>query len=103
MRFAVNVSIRHHDNKDLTEFYCLDCMYSRNPNTYGNGYYLIISDINKNGIRQLIDLRYDTDFSIDEAISYICIWCDRYWNGKNGAYKLEHFSIINVTEDIPDE
>ena len=71
--------------------FCVD------TSNYGNGTYCGIY-FAKSDTRYVLwynnDLRYNTEFSNEHRMTYITNWCENYWNGKNGAFKLTYINIV---------
>ena len=63
------------------------CSIGRNKDTYGNGCYLSIRNIEDGSWNQLFDLRYNNEFSINGATDYIINWFFNNWSGENGSWR----------------
>ena len=72
----------------------LDCEFDRDPDQYGNGYFLSIRS--KNGFENYLDLRYDTTFNPDKQAEYLERWAHTYWSGKDGAYIVKQLNITKA-------
>lgn len=73
----------------------LTALFHYNPKQYDNGHYLIIKS-NISNFSCQYNIRYDKNFNSDDKISYLTQWANNYWNGKNGAYKLDRLSIREI-------
>lgn len=98
MKYAMSVIINDPNtekgmNSDLRKV--MHAVFSHNPDTYGNGYYVRIVETTCYGgmFERNYDLRYDTDFNPKFAIAWLASWADTYWNGENEAYKLKSITI----------
>ena len=63
---------------------------------YGNGYVMFVQFYEKAGVKgqsEAFDIRYDKDFRIETAISYICAWANRKWSGEQGSWTLISINI----------
>lgn len=75
-------------NSDLV--YIMECEFTYNPDTYGNGYYVLIS---ADTFENFYDLRYDDSFHKDKPEVWLANWAYTYWSGKNGAYDVKRLCI----------
>lgn len=94
MKYNLTVIIQDPNTKEGMNselVYILDVIYSHNPNTYGNGYYVYITD--NEGFENCYDLRYSMDFDSDKKEAWIVDWAYKYWSGKNGAYEVKSLTI----------
>lgn len=97
MKYLLTITFKNPKGEETKTLH-LKASFSYNPDTYGNGYGLMIRSANKEEgwFEQGYDLRYDTSFSENEAISYLARWADQYWSGTNGAYKLISFECKEI-------
>lgn len=75
-------------------YFELKCSFVRDPEQYGNGYFVSISG--REFYRQIIDLRYDKSFDRNNKIEWLEKWAKNYWSGKNGAWKVKTLEIWEV-------
>lgn len=73
--------------------------FAKKENDYGNGYHMCVkSPVEPFGFT-VYDIRYDTDFSPAEAISYIVSFFDRRFDGEDGAWKLLGIRVHEMDDD----
>lgn len=75
----------------------LSCVFAYDPEQYGNGHYVSISG--KEFYRQVIDLRYDTEFDRNNKTAFLERWARKYWSGKDGAYAVKTLEIFKKEND----
>lgn len=73
-----------------------ECRFNKVEGQYGNKTYLKVKGVNGTMFDRLYDIRYDTEYRSDEQEKYLVKWANRYWSGKNGAFKLVDISIEEV-------
>lgn len=73
----------------------LSCSFTHDPEQYGNGHFVSISG--REFYRQVIDLRYDTEFDRNNKMAFLEKWARNYWSGKNGAYAIKSLEISKVS------
>lgn len=91
-----NVTYTLNDGDGTTETFKATVGFSGSADDYGNGYYMGIKSKAEPFGLQGYDIRYDTTFSIDRAISYIADFYERRYNGKNGAWSLKGIRIFEA-------
>jgi hypothetical protein len=94
MKYNMTVTISDPNTKEgmnSTLILKLEADYSYVPDTYGNGYYLRIRG--KEGFECIYDLRYNMDFHKNDLEGFLKAWANSYWNGKDGAYKVDDLEI----------
>lgn len=69
----------------------LKVAFTHNEDDYGNGYWVMIKG--DKGFENFYDLRYDKTFYTNLKMAWLTDWAEKYWNGKNGAYRLKGISI----------
>ena len=72
----------------------LSCSFAYDPEQYGNGHVVSISG--REFYRQVIDLRYDTDFDRNNKPAFLEKWARNYWSGTNGAYAIKTLEITKA-------
>ncbi len=72
----------------------LDCRFTYDEEQYGNGHYVCIAG--KEFYKQVIDLRYDTDFDRNKKEEWLEQWARNYWTGKNGAWAIKSLEITKA-------
>lgn len=99
MKYNMNVIIADPNTPNgMTSdlFLAIECEFAYNPNQYGNGHYLCLKNKNLPFGKEVIDLRYDTEFDRNDKAAYLEKWARNYWNGKDGAYIVKSLKISEV-------
>lgn len=96
MKYLMTVTIANPDtpagmSSDLV--YKLICTFAHDPNQYGNGHYLRITQRGVDRYENTYDLRYNEDFDPDDKPAFLEKWARNYWSGKNGAYYVKALRI----------
>lgn len=73
----------------------LDCWFNHKEDDYGNGWRVAIVGEDSH-IENYYDLRYDENFSPDNAEEWLRKWAEGYWTGKNGAWAIRTLSITEA-------
>lgn len=97
MDYKMKVSITDPNTpKGMTSelFFSLDCHFDYDEEQYGNGHYVCIAG--KDFYRQVIDLRYDTEFDRNQKEKWLKQWAKKYWSGKNGAWAIKNLEITKA-------
>lgn len=79
-------------------FHELDCSFSYDPDTYGNGHYVFISSGKE--IRNSYDIRYDKTFNRNHKAKWLANWAYNYWSGEDGAWKIQSLKITEIDETV---
>lgn len=69
--------------------YKIECIFTYDPEQYGNGYWLRMKKRGPEGFVNHVDLRYDKNFDRNDKLAYLERWAKNYWSGQNGAYCLK--------------
>lgn len=62
--------------------------FSRDPNTYGNGYSMYVESPAEAFGGQAYDIRYDKRFNKNRLKSYVTAFMEDRYDGKDGRWKL---------------
>ena len=72
----------------------LKCRFAYNPQQYGNGHYVSITQEGANKFFGVsYDLRYDKTFNRNRKEQWLEEWAKSYWSGKDGAYAVKTLKI----------
>lgn len=93
MNYKMKVTIKE-TNFPMVMDLELDCRFAYDGEQYGNGHYVCIAG--KEFYKQVIDLRYDTNFDRNKKEEWLEQWAKSYWSGKNGAWAIKTLEIIKV-------
>ena len=94
MNYAMNVVISNPDSGNVVQM-DLTAEFCKNENTYGNGFYMGIE--NESGSFSVsYDIRYDRSFNPSDKVSYLTQWANNFWNGKEGAYKVDKLTVVQL-------
>lgn len=88
-----NPNAAEYDLKSPLEL-VLECKFSYNSDTYGNGHYVSIQG--KNFSKLIFDIRYDKNFNRNNKTEWLEKWAKNYWSGENGSWKLTKIEIIKI-------
>ena len=77
-------------------YFDLDCHFTYNPETYGNGHYVQIKSTDLPFQCCNYDLRYDKSFDRNNKIKWLEEWARSYWSGENGSWKITELEIKKV-------
>ena len=94
-----NVTYSINNGKGTTKTFKSKVSFDRGGFDYGNGYYMGIEGESEPFGMSGYDIRYDSSFNINRAISYIADFYDRRYNGENGAWTLIGIRIFETDEE----
>ena len=83
-----NVKVYLNNGEGSSYVYDAKIEFSCNPNDYGNGYHMGIKATEEAFGYDAYDIRYDTEFNVDDPISYIVQFYSHRYDGKRNKYKL---------------
>lgn len=92
MKYQMNIEISNEKEQKVVKFN-LDCYFSHDENTYGNGWFLKIKGDNFSPM--CFDLRYDTSFKVNHKEKWLQNWAENYWNG-DCNYTLTSCKIFEI-------
>lgn len=98
-----NVTYTINNGRGETKSFKTKVFFGGKANDYGNGYYMGIKGVGEPFGSQGYDIRYDSSFNIDRAISYIADFYERRYDGKNGAWSLIGIRIFEADESEDEE
>ena len=99
MKYTMKVIIHDpetHAGMTSDLFLIIDCNFSYDPEQYGNGHYVSLSNRNLPFGREIIDLRYDKTFERNKKAEWLEKWARSYWSGNNGAYAVKKIEITKA-------
>lgn len=90
--YRLRAVIHHPDNEDAKHEYNYLVNFFQDENGYGNKTYMQLATEDHKPFKYF-DLRYNNVYDSNAQISFICMWADAYWNGKDGSWKLESIEV----------
>lgn len=79
----------------------LKCRFVYNPQQYGNGYFVSITEEGHEDayLGESYDLRYDKTFDRNHKEQWLEEWAKSYWSGKDGAYAVKALKIVKEVSE----
>lgn len=89
----------HHEATDRWITYKYKIAFIKEEKSEGNGTYMQMTREGQDLAFNFIDLRFNTVYKPEAEIAFIALWANAYWDGKDGAYKLERINISRENND----
>lgn len=91
MTYEMNIEISNKEEHKTKRFHLI-CSFSRDENSYGNGWQLKIEGKNFSPI--YLDLRYDTSFKANKKDEWLIDWAIKFWNRND--WNLVHCGVLGI-------